>query len=761
MRHRGNLLVATVLGILGFLSFAASSARADIITPLPITSFYQIVADTAHGHLFISQGSSSQNDILVTDLTGQEVTTIGGQDGVMGMALSPDGSTLYAALASGHEISAISTSTLQQTAVYPIGSGNTPSDVAVQSGKVWVSYGTGSVGQAAIGDIDLSATSPAFETQAAMDGWYAAPQLAADPQDTGVLVAAEPGLSPSSVASYNTSVDPATVRAQSVSFQNCDNEGDLSVAPGGAEFVLACGAPYAHYRYSTANLSQLGSYPSTNYPDAVAIAASGMVAAGTANNPSSQDVYVYKADSTTALNTYNVGGSSINLVARGLAWSATGSQLFAVIQDATAGYTLHVLYPPLTSSVLSLSGPQSVSLGTSVQITGQLALGNGTLPSGTTVAVTRTLAGGTGSTQFTVPVASNGSFTLSDKPTALGSYTYTASYSGSSSIPPASASYSLTVTKAASTLSLSAPSTVYAGKSVQITGRLTVGTGALPAGTAVTINRALSGSGSDAKQFTVTPEANGSFSLSDSLPALGTYTYSASYSGTADINPASASRTVTFTRMPTSLTMTTGATTFNYEPTVHVTVHLGTTYTNRTVSIYEQWMGFKGKTLLKTGRVNSRGELTISYAAQHSTTFSAVFAGDARYAPKTVTHGVSVRAKVSGSLSGYYGNKRIGSTTYWLYHHNNLLYAHATVTPNKRGQCVQFQVQEYYQGTWYANVTTGCISLNSSSKVTVAFNLTQADRGYHYRIREDYVRSGNDISNLSNDSGWQYFIVEN
>jgi hypothetical protein len=42
---------------------------------------------------------------------------------------------------------------------------------------------------------------PAFQTQAAMGGWYAAPELAADPQDTGVLVAAEPGMSPSSVAS--------------------------------------------------------------------------------------------------------------------------------------------------------------------------------------------------------------------------------------------------------------------------------------------------------------------------------------------------------------------------------------------------------------------------------------------------------------------------------------------------------------------------------------------------------------------------------
>jgi sugar lactone lactonase YvrE len=66
-------------------------------TTLPITSYYQMAVDAAHGHIFISQGSSGEDGILVTDLTGQ-VTTITGQDGVFGLTLSPDGSTLYAAL---------------------------------------------------------------------------------------------------------------------------------------------------------------------------------------------------------------------------------------------------------------------------------------------------------------------------------------------------------------------------------------------------------------------------------------------------------------------------------------------------------------------------------------------------------------------------------------------------------------------------------------------------------------------------------------
>src|SRR5215472_10463510 len=121
MHHGGKLRALSLIVGLGAacaLLAPTGIARADSVTSLPITSFYQIVADTAHGHLFISPGSSSENHILVTNLSGQQVTTITGQDGVMGMALSPDGKTLYAALASSHAVTAIDTTTLKQTATY-------------------------------------------------------------------------------------------------------------------------------------------------------------------------------------------------------------------------------------------------------------------------------------------------------------------------------------------------------------------------------------------------------------------------------------------------------------------------------------------------------------------------------------------------------------------------------------------------------------------------------------------------------------------
>jgi hypothetical protein len=840
---------------------STASAQADSTASLPITSFYQMVADPAQGYLFISQGSTSINSILVTNLAGQEVTTIAGQTGVMGIALSADGSTLYAALSGGHAVTAISTTKLEQTASYPIGDANTPEDVAVQSGKIWVSYGTGAVEHAAIGDIDLTAASPAFETQPAMGGWYYTPDLAADPLDSGVLIAADPGLSPSTVASYNVTVDPVTEQAQSPSL-NCDNENDLAVVPGGSQFVLACGAPYTFYRYSTTDLSEQGSYAASPYPVAVAIDANGDVAAGDQGDQLSADLFVYAQGGDTPLASYNLAGTVGYLVPRGLAWSPDGSALFAVVQSGvgTGSYSLRVMdYPTLEASSLTLTGPSAADVTQSITLSGSLTIGGVAPPTGTAVTISRSVAGSTAVQTFDVTTAASGNFTLTDTPPATGQYTYTASYAGTSSIAPATASQAVNVTLIPSTLTLSGPATAGIGHSVNLTGSLQVGSGTATAGTPITITRSVAGStavqtfsfstsaggsfsltdtppatgrytytasyagnsttaastashvvtvslvgsvlrlagpshadvtknvtlsgsltlstgtpsagtrititrsvagSTKVRTFTVGTRAHGTFSLRDTPPGLGRYTYTARYAGNATTAPATAARTVTVTLFQASLSLATGPTTVTYEPRIHVTAHLGATYRNRSVAIYAQRLGSSARKLLKAGRVNSRGDLTVSYVAPHSVRFSVVYSGDTRYAPRTVSRVVNVRAEVSESLHGYYGSRTVHGVTYRLYHSSSRLAALAVVTPNKRGQCVEFQVQEYFEGSWHANTATGCGTLGKASAIVGLFGLTHADLGYPYRIRADYIRSASDVSNLSNDSAWRYLLVE-
>ena len=738
---------------------AATDDSSGTTATLPLTGYYQMAVDSVHDHLFFSQGSSSKNSILVTDFAGKTVATISGQTGVMGITLSPDGTTLYAALSGAHEVTAISTATLQQVAAYPLGDAFTPLSVAVQSGKLWVSYDTGTAGSSTIGDFLLSAATPALEPQTAMGGWPSAPMLAADPSDTGnALVALEPGESPAAVASYDTSQDPVVVRAKSFELKNgnqdnCDNAQDLAVVPGGGQFVTACGGPYAQYRYSTADLSEQGSYASTYYPGAVAIASdTGTVAAGVENPYSADDIFVYAADGDTPLNTFEASGGE--LAARGLGLTSDASQLFAVTGN-NGSYTLNSYADPtLTQSSLTLSGAATASVGHAVTLNGTLTAGTGSPLASATVTVTRTGPGG--AETLTATTSSGGTFTLTDTPPATGTYVYTASYAGTASSSSATATLRVTVSLVSASLTLTGVATAGIGHAVTLDGTLTVSGGSPSAGTAITVTRTGPGG---TKTLTVSTKSGGSFTVTDTPPGVGSYTYAASFAGSATTSAATASHRVTVSLLSAALTLSATPGTANYAEVVRVSAHLGATYTNRTVEILAKARGVSASVRLADAKVNSSGNLTVSARVPRTTTFTAVFSGDARYAAKSVAASVYTRAAVVMAIGDYYASKHVGSLTYRLYHHTKHLNVAAVVAPDKAGECAQVEIQEYYQGAWGPNVMTNCITLNKSSEIAVYFTLGQADLGYPYRIRTDYVR-GSDTSNLSADSGWQYFMVE-
>ena len=225
--------VAIPAGVPAFAAQAAST-----VVTLPIRQYSHMLIDPAHQHLFITSGSGSSS-ILVTDYSGQTVATIPDEPGATGLVLSGDGSTVYAALADGDAISAISTSTLSETARYATGTGMEPTYVAYSSGKIWFGYGGSCAG--GIGSIDPS-TSPATVTLKAASGfWYAAPMLAAIAD--GELVAGEPGQSPVQMASFDVSSGTATVLAQEIFLYEASNLRSMQITPDGKDVVLASGAP--------------------------------------------------------------------------------------------------------------------------------------------------------------------------------------------------------------------------------------------------------------------------------------------------------------------------------------------------------------------------------------------------------------------------------------------------------------------------------------------------------------------------------------
>ena len=264
MRFKGALFISALVGAAALIALPAAdaSASASVGSAVPLTQltgFHQILVDDAAGYIFFSQGVGSLSllqgaantaGIVVTNLSGGYVTTLDAGDGVEGLALSSDGATLYAALDADDAIGVISAGTLKQTADWPLPSGTmSPYGLALQSGKLWVSYNAnpGDSDGGTIGDFDLptssSAAAPAFEAPLHTGGWWSSPDLASDPSDTGVLLASEPQKIPPQTVTFNVAVDPRTTLGDATELCASDENG-IAVYPGGTEF-MACNTNFS------------------------------------------------------------------------------------------------------------------------------------------------------------------------------------------------------------------------------------------------------------------------------------------------------------------------------------------------------------------------------------------------------------------------------------------------------------------------------------------------------------------------------------
>ena len=142
-----------------------------------------------------------------------------------------------------------------------------------------------------------------------------------------------------------------------------------------------------------------------------------------------------------------------------------------------------------------------------------------------------------------------------------------------------------------------------------------------------------------------------------------------------------------------------------------------------------------------------------------TTKFSVVYNGDARDAPARATRTVNAMAGVADAISGYSKKTKIAGITYYVFHPNNMLVLHATVSPHKHGECLKPETEQWDAGPgWDDDTAYGCDSLDRDSHDSAPFNLGRAT-GDRYRIRADFVRGARDRANLSADGPWLYFLV--
>ena len=455
MRFRFATVCALAAGI-GMLALPAVGARAGTVSTLPPLSYvHQVLVDDSAGYVFISEGYFSSSlqttggGIVVTDLAGTYVTTLDSGHAAEGMAIR--GGTLYAALDADQAVAAIDTATIRnptptQTLISLGNSSYLPYDLALQSGKLWVSYGGTSGGFGGVGDIDLTASHPMF-TPNVLTGtsFYYAPDLAADPKDDGDLGAAVPDQSAVPLATFFVAGSSPVLLAQSspIHFNDCPSSelGDAMTAGGGTLLVLCDGYP-SPLAFTTTTLAPAGSYgtlPGSPFASAVAVAPDGAVAVSASGGPSPgvTDIATFTSGGV-ALNTYEYGFSP-SAMTNGLAWSSNSTRLYAVLvsytngNPASATYSLQVIENAVAPA-LTLTGTSRVNYGAPITLSGTVTTGTVAPPAGSEVTISRTRSGSTSTTHFAAFTAASGAFSFTDKTRPIPDhYSYTASYNGTAS----------------------------------------------------------------------------------------------------------------------------------------------------------------------------------------------------------------------------------------------------------------------------------------------------------------------------------------
>ncbi|WP_432921400.1 hypothetical protein ACQPZZ_22345 [Microbispora sp. CA-135349] len=187
----------------------------------------------------------------------------------------------------------------------------------------------------------------------------------------------------------------------------------------------------------------------------------------------------------------------------------------------------------LPGSTLTLTAP-ATGTGTDIlTLTGRLTLPGGSAPGEQPLVMTRRVGDGDG-TSFDVTTAKDGTFTFRDRPGIAGVIRYDVLWDGSPSVRWSAASATVTLVKAASSLTLSGPATGIAGTQLSFDGVLALG-GQHPVrrSTLKVLRKVTNSKGT---VITALPSVSvelrtGSFRFTDTPAEAGAYSYRVQWAG--------------------------------------------------------------------------------------------------------------------------------------------------------------------------------------------------------------------------------------
>jgi hypothetical protein len=224
-------------------------------------------------------------------------------------------------------------------------------------------------------------------------------------------------------------------------------------------------------------------------------------------------------------------------------------------------------------------------------------------------------------------------------------------------------------------------------------------------------------------------DAQGHFTLNDTPPVRGMVTYHLAVEG----GMATKDLVVHVAGKPTSLHLTSDKPVVTTGHKVHLTAHLGSNTTDRTLTIYAKPY-HRDRRQVARGEVDpTTGDLEVTVTVNRRTTFIAEFDGDPTYAPATARRVVMARAGLDEVLRGGYGS----SGGYRLYHpsHNPSLYA--VIIPEHKDACLYFRAQRHYSGAWHTTAVSHCVRTDGRG---AAVGVLTGDHvvGQPYRLRAEF-----------------------
>ncbi|BEL10144.1 hypothetical protein Q0Z83_083350 [Actinoplanes sichuanensis] len=464
---RTRIAAATAAAMLGsvVLVTGATPARADSAVALTAKGASDLVADSVHKRLFFND--HTRGEIVAI---GYDGTPFGSYSlpSLTDITLAPDSSVLYAAAPNSHKIVALDPVTLDLIGEYKLGDTISPYYLAVVGTKVWFGHTDGWTGE--IGSLDLSGENPVTTLETEAGDWlFRAPRLAASAN--GRLVATARG----QYASFD--VSDGTPKLLSQRAQDDDAPYDVAITADGERYVTVDSRAVLTVR-QVADQTEVRTLGVDHYAEAVDIAEDGTIAAGS-DSAYGPDIATFAPGTNEKIreydfpNTgYNSGGDGMD--AQALAWEPGGNRLFVITSNSVQQYSLRSYDQPRSNRpVLTLTGPSSAPRARALTIGGTLKA-TVTLPAGTPVSVTRTdIESPAGRSLGTRTINASGGFSFTDTPPAGGRVVYKVSYAGDATHYPVSASRTVNVARATTSLTLTNNGKVYNyGQTVTFTAHL-------------------------------------------------------------------------------------------------------------------------------------------------------------------------------------------------------------------------------------------------------------------------------------------------